>query len=170
MAITKSEFAEASGHIKVNRPWELSDMRRAQSDAARSSRPAERYKYYHEHLPSNAWLVVASGSRTRRSSQIERSDSQVYALYVTLANEWRSDTILESSVERLVMHHAYQRIIGLGPQVVPYILDDLDESPDHWFWALTSIVGEDHGGHQTSIGAAAQAWLAWGKSAGLIDN
>jgi hypothetical protein len=41
------------------------------------------------------------------------------------------------------MHPAYQQIIGLGPAGVPLLLRELEREPDHWFWALRAITGED---------------------------
>jgi hypothetical protein len=68
-----------------------------------------------------------------------------------------------------VLDRAYQRVIGLGPQVVPYILDDLARAPDHWFWALTALVGQDMAAGQVSVRSAAEAWLAWGRDVGVIE-
>ena len=62
--------------------------------------------------------------------------------FFELANRWRDETALLSSVTRTAMHPAYQRIIGMGPAAVPLILRELEQRPDHWFWALTAITGE----------------------------
>jgi hypothetical protein len=41
-------------------------------------------------------------------------------------------------------HPAYRRIIDMGRDTVPYILEDLVQNgPDDWFWALTTITGEN---------------------------
>lgn len=116
------------------------------------------------------WRVVGRLPETARPAAIERSDQEVQRLFGELASEWREATVIESRLDRIVMHRSYQRIIGLGPQVVPYILADLQEAPNHWFWALIAIVGEDMAADQTSLGAAAEAWLAWGRNAGLIED
>ena len=84
------------------------------------------------------------------------------------AAEWKHDSLNMSSVSDMVLLPSYQRIIGLGPAAVPLIMEDLrkglwfsDEGPDHWFWALTAIVGEDHASGCTTVKGAAQAWIAW---------
>ena len=83
-----------------------------------------------------------------------------------LANEWKRDTVYLSSTDAIVMHPAYQRIIGMGQGVISLILQDLEEAPAHWFHALRAITGEspvrpeDRG----NIDAMRRAWLDWGAS------
>lgn len=89
--------------------------------------------------------------------------------FAQLAGEWRMSRSPSSFIEDLAMHPAYQRIIGLGRSVVPHILHDLEQSPDHWFWALHCITGEDpvqerDAGNLTKM---ADAWLQWGRARGL---
>jgi hypothetical protein len=81
-----------------------------------------------------------------------------------LAKQWKADTEFQSSVTRIAMHPAYQRIIGMGPSAVPLILRDLDTTHDPWFWALAAITGadpvppEDRG----YIDRMVRAWVRWG--------
>lgn len=84
-----------------------------------------------------------------------------------LAQRWQYETLLESMVHRIAMHPDYQRIIGLGPDVVPLILDQIAERPGHWFWALFALTGEDPARDTTTIEEATEAWLAWGRARGL---
>jgi hypothetical protein len=42
-----------------------------------------------------------------------------------------------------ILHPAYQRIIGLGKAVIPFILRELQTEPNEWFWALRALTGED---------------------------
>lgn len=63
------------------------------------------------------------------------------------------------------MHPAYQRIIALGRDVVPLLLRDLQVEPKYWFWALSSITGEqpvadDDAGDMERM---TEAWLQWGR-------
>ena len=68
----------------------------------------------------------------------------------------------------MVMHMAYQRIIGLGPAVIPSLLQELDRSPQHWFWALHAITGVDPvlPEHKGQVQHMAQDWLRWGRETG----
>jgi len=161
--------SEALEHPKEEAEWESPSLSsRLFIDDRRWH--SERSKYHgHRYLPSGAWRTSGGTVSKTRPSAIERTNSTVRALFDELSQQWRAATMFESNVERIVLHQAYQRIIGLGPQVVPYIFQELEKAPDHWFWALTAIVGEDHGAQQTSISAAAEAWLAWGRNAGIIN-
>jgi hypothetical protein len=85
-----------------------------------------------------------------------------------LAEEWKRDTRTSSSVTEMAMHPAYQRIIGMGERALPLILGELRAEPDHWFWALKAITGEDPvpASARGRIGAMRQAWLEWGNRKG----
>jgi hypothetical protein len=89
--------------------------------------------------------------------------------FTALADEWEVETEFISRQSRAVMHPAYQRIIGMGPPVVPLLLERLRDQPDNWFWALTAITGEDPGAGSTTLLDARGAWLVWGHDRGLID-
>ncbi len=89
--------------------------------------------------------------------------------FLALAEAWRRDVQFVSSVTEMVLHPAYQRIIGMGAVVVPHLLRELERRPDHWFWALHAITGadpvkpEDRG----KLKKMAEAWIKWGKEQGL---
>lgn len=101
---------------------------------------------------------------------VQRSNREAADLFVTLKAEWKADTLLASSLHQIVMHPSYQRIIGLGPQAVPFILDDLHRNgPDHWFWALAAITGEDAGAGEMTLSGATQRWLQWGSREGYVQ-
>jgi hypothetical protein len=88
--------------------------------------------------------------------------------FQALATQWKAETKHLSLIDEIVLHPAYQQIIGMGIAVVPHILQALEASPDHWFWALRSITGanpvapDDRG----RVQRMAAAWLAWGKENG----
>jgi hypothetical protein len=63
--------------------------------------------------------------------------------FKSLAEQLRLDTGMLSLVTQKSMRPAYQRIIGMGQPVVPLILRDLEQKPDHWFWALRAITGDN---------------------------
>ena len=71
----------------------------------------------------------------------------------------------------MVMHSAYQRIIGMGSTAIPLILEELRHESDHWFWALRAITGENpvEEGDQGRVSHMRQAWLDWGTDKGYIS-
>jgi len=89
-----------------------------------------------------------------------------------LAQRWRAGQALESSMTRLVTDPAYQQIIGMGAAAVPFLLAELRREPDHWFWALTSITGEDPVPERSrgDLVEMAGAWLRWGGAHGYLPE
>ena len=98
------------------------------------------------------------------------SEQSAAATFKRLAQDWRMSRGPSSFIEKIVMHPSYQRIIGLGPAAVPLILRELAKEPDHWFWALYSITGQDPVRQEDSgdIRLMAQSWIGWGRARGLI--
>jgi len=92
------------------------------------------------------------------------------ATFRALADRWRAETLYLSSTTEIAMHPAYQRIIGLGPQVIPLILSELAKEPGHWFWALVALTGADPvaPADRGRLPAMAEAWLRWGRENGWI--
>lgn len=98
------------------------------------------------------------------------ADSRTAAAFCRLRDQWECETAHLSSVTKIILHPAYQRIIGLGPSVVPLLLRELEGEPRDWFWALSAITGqqpvpaEDAG----NVRRMAEAWLTWGRAKNLI--
>ena len=85
-----------------------------------------------------------------------------------LAALWHNETCFLSSMSEANAHPAYQEIISLGPDVLPFMLRDLEENNTHWFAALRAITGANPvpkavGGN---IPKMAEAWLPWAKDHG----
>lgn len=77
--------------------------------------------------------------------------------------------MLSSSTEKAV-HPAYQRIIGLGPAVVPLVLRELEQHGGHWFWALRALTGENPVRPEDAgqVRKMTESWLEWGRQRGLV--
>lgn len=98
-------------------------------------------------------------------TQYTTSDMQLEQTFNNLAKKWKRDTIHFSLVQQMVLHPAYQEIIGLGPEVIPLILHELEKEPNFWFWALRSLTGEDPVTEDMrgDVMAMREAWLDWGR-------
>lgn len=88
---------------------------------------------------------------------------------------WENETKFLSNMSTIMTNLHYQRIIGLGPEAVPLILEALqDDNPDWWFWALASITGEDptNPEHKDYVpfDEAREKWLEWGREKNLIPS
>lgn len=87
-----------------------------------------------------------------------------------LTRKWKKETVNLSSIQEIVMNQAYQRIIGMGPGVIPLILQELERCPAFWFWALRCLTGanpvtQDIRG---DIAVMTEAWLNWGREHGYL--
>jgi hypothetical protein len=93
----------------------------------------------------------------------DMADTQVE--FERLAVEWKRETAHLSSPGAIAEHRAYQAIIGMGKEVIPFILRDLENSRAQWFWALRSIARESpvRPGDRGDIHAMTDAWLNWGR-------
>lgn len=93
------------------------------------------------------------------------------ARFAERTRQWKEQKQFMSSVSQMAMLPTYQRIIGMGPSALPLIFKELDQQPDHWFWALASITGEDPvpQEHRGKIGIMRQAWLDWARASGYFN-
>jgi hypothetical protein len=90
-----------------------------------------------------------------------------------LTSLWHAERGTSSWVSDMATCPAYQGIIGMGEAAIPLILASLraeGDEPDHWFWALRSIVGEDpiKDEDRGDIVKMASAWLEWGCQQGYV--
>ena len=88
-----------------------------------------------------------------------------------LASEWkRTRQKTSSSILKMVTHPAYQRIIGKGERAIPFLLHEIQREPDHWFWALTAITGEDPVPDEDrgELPAMTRSWVEWGRKRGYL--
>lgn len=99
-----------------------------------------------------------------------RIDEALEITFQELADTWRRETAMLSSITMKSIHPAYQRIIGMGSRVLPLIFRELESTPGHWFWALTFITGEDPVPPEDAgdIKKMTDAWISFGKGHGYI--
>jgi hypothetical protein len=81
---------------------------------------------------------------------------------------WEADTLVLSDAHRITEHPAFQEIIRMGEEVIPLMLQDLEQRPRLWVWALPRITGANpvapsDGGN---IRKMTDAWLHWGHDKG----
>lgn len=107
---------------------------------------------------------------SQASTLVSPPSSETRNRFRRLADEWKRQSRILSNTAQMAMLKPYQRIIGMGWDAVPLILEELSREPDQWFWALESITEEN----PVSVDAAgfvrrsADAWVSWGRASGLI--
>jgi hypothetical protein len=122
---------------------------------------------------------VATGSVARqRSAAVGAAPSgrlvsqEMVRRFNELAARWREDTEFHSSPKILFEHPAYQEIIGFGPDVLPLLLKDMEETGSFWFWALKAITGENPVPYadRGDIPRVTEHWLNWGRERGCLNG
>jgi hypothetical protein len=100
----------------------------------------------------------------------EQVDAETRQSFERLVSWWREETALTSSITEMVMHPAYQRIIGMGRSALPLILHELHRESGHWFWALRAITGEDPVRSEDAgdIERMSEAWLELARRRGWL--
>jgi hypothetical protein len=99
---------------------------------------------------------------------LQQEKEEIEQVFMELVYQWRRETRGISSTNDFAMHPAYQQIIGMGRDVVPLLLRELEQKSGQWFWALKAITREDpvppdkRGKTQEMI----EIWLNWGKEKG----
>lgn len=103
-------------------------------------------------------------------AQVPVADRQLEQTFNKLARKWKKETAHLSFIEQMVLHPAYQEIIGLGKKAIPLILKQLKKEPNFWFWALRSLTGKDPvtKDMRGDVMAMRKAWLNWGKDNGYF--
>lgn len=121
----------------------------------------------HKHRRKYDWRVVLTSRFSCEGAIRERTRD---ARFHELAQQWRSETRFMSFAHQKFLVPSYQRIIGLGPSAVPMMLRELQDTPDHWFWALAAVTGQNPVPPQSAgnFAATRAAWLNWGKEQGYL--
>ena len=97
--------------------------------------------------------------------------TELEIMFNELSEKWKDDTGLYSTTTKKVVNDAYLDIIGLGKDVVPFILKDMKNGgPAHWHAALKALTKEnpvsDHDLNKNK--KIRDAWLRWGETKNLI--
>ena len=80
-----------------------------------------------------------------------------------LKSVWENDTVFSSSISEITNHPAYHSVIKLGKEVVPLIIEDLQSTNNHWFYALEYLTGSNPitQEHQGLVPLMKQDWINW---------
>lgn len=110
---------------------------------------------------SREWVV-------NRTSQEDLHSTE--KLFNNLAINWKKETAGYSTMYHKAINNNYLGIIGMGYDAVPFILNDLEKAPEHWFIALKAITKENPVAKE-DIGDMRRmraAWIEWGKRKHII--
>jgi hypothetical protein len=87
----------------------------------------------------------------------------------TLVTRWKNETRTSLLMTQKCTDPSYQRIIGMGQQIIPLLLKKVSEpSGEDWVWALSAITDENPVKleHRGIIDKIIEDWIKWGRSQG----
>ena len=126
----------------------------------------------HGHIPT-AWSTIPIAlESTDPVFDWVVCNSEFEKKFEELFNDWRMDTMFVSSSTEKTLHKSFQRIIGLGPDAVPLLLEKLRIGPVHVFNALVAITGDEPVPEKYvgNVEMMRKYWLEWGMLRGLIRD
>lgn len=97
-----------------------------------------------------------------RNTAVQQTEEK----FLRLVNQWRRETRHVSSIYEKSMNMAYQKIIGMGHEALPYILRDFEQTHDDWLWALQAITDaapDPMPEQYEDFGEVVEAWLNWAR-------
>jgi hypothetical protein len=117
-------------------------------------------------------LAAQENGEMQGDTTLKVHGSSTAGSFRQLADEWRANRPRGVDLTEMLMHPAYQKIIGMGLPAVPHLLAELAEKPDHWFWALHVITNENPvpPGSEGKLKQMADAWLQWGRERGYVGE
>ena len=98
------------------------------------------------------------------------TSESIEAKFRRLADQWRKETSLSSSITQDHAHPAYLKILVMGKSALPLILKELRDRGGNWFLALRLIADHDPvpEAHSGIVKKMREDWIAWGRQHGYL--
>jgi hypothetical protein len=169
---TETEISRGSGdETQLTRYWY--EYRRKKSITVARFNLAKRAAIRQTLLVSHRETWSCPYCKWHSTARVKIRRSNIQQQFTQLADTWQQETAHQSNMTKRAMHPAYQRIVGMGPAVVPFILERFRKGAlEQWFWALTAITGEnpiteDIAGNMEKM---AKAWVQGGIANGYLTD
>jgi len=96
---------------------------------------------------------------------------ELYDHFLNLKKQWLENTKFSSNAFLNLNHPAHSEILRYGKPFLPFILEDLKENRNHWFYTLSLISGEDPvlQENKGNVERMSEDWIEWGKLNKFID-
>lgn len=112
------------------------------------------------------WLELDRKVREQFHASVtirEMERSRVRQAFEEYSRNLKEQTRFSSRLADMFENPFHQKIIDLGKAVVPILIRELETDPDHWFYALYCITGENPipDGHAGDLKAMTSDWLEW---------
>jgi hypothetical protein len=113
-------------------------------------------------------LLAQAAALIEEQALVEQKQTSLEQEFNELALQWYRETRNISSAEQIVLHPAYQKIIGMGKDALPFVFSELKKTRGHWIWALAMILRDDKAKPGMKFREAVDAWLTWGENNSYI--
>ncbi len=97
---------------------------------------------------------------------VKQADSENFLAYIpklrfqSLYEQWRNDTRFTSSASDIVNNEAFKAIVAMGEAAVPYIVEEIDNTPSTLVWALNFIYQKKISNNpDTTVQEACRLWV-----------
>lgn len=118
--------------------------------------------------PSSTTIVLVAVPLAHGTDLIARTNLQ--EKFQRLATQWRKETRHISSIHEKSMNMAYQKIIAMGRDALPFIFRDFQRTHDDWVWALQAITEAEPVSEQfDDFNEVVEAWLDWARKHDYLD-
>ena len=89
-------------------------------------------------------LTMISNNRTSEYiKSVDKDDGMLYFNKLRFQNHlvnWQKKTLFLSSTKAIIENRDFQAIIAMGPSVVPFIIEEIENKPSTLVWALNLIL------------------------------
>lgn len=116
------------------------------------------------------WSRISRSLLGQEKAIVADAEIDLDRLFKRLAKKAFAEFGPSSDISRLFASSGYLEIIGLGQQIVPQLLRDMQRTRRPWFVALAAITRGDPAktAEPGDIRGMTDAWLGWGKRKKLI--
>ena len=97
---------------------------------------------------------------------VKKADSENFKLYSSklrfqsLYETWKNETCFLSSVQDIVNHKAFKAIVAMDTDAVPFIINEISNTPSTLVWALNYIYNRKISDNpNTTIPEACKLWV-----------
>jgi len=127
--------------ICENASYRDSDRTLREGDYAFAKTRAKPFASRKHHL-ERGYAVASRFAKSISAKKREKERSNLFRSFREHVTVWNDETGHLSSVTKAITYPSYQRIIGMGRDVLPQLLAELKATPDHWLVALHAITGK----------------------------
>ncbi len=139
------------------------------ADTAVESRLLHFLSDLEKNFPAKLQWQVKQPRKTNGSAKPDTSLSERFEAHF---QRWKKETAPLSSTHAMFSHPDYLEIIKLGGAAVPLILKKMQVDPQHLFYALLKITGENPvpAVHIGKFDKMTNDWLDWGRQKGYLQK